>query len=391
MRVLYSFPHRLGADRICYTAWQQINGLAQAGAEVEVHAPSLERPLHRGVDFHPTLSAFDIRVPFRLLGDRRVFALHDWIVSQRLRRMVQRPDIVHVWPQGAARTLAMARSRDVATALERPNAHTRYAYEVVHAECDRLGVTLPPGHEHAYNEAVLAAEEKEFGLADALLCPSDFVVRTFLARGFASTKLVRHQYGFDEAIFHPPAGPRRQNKGLAAIFVGGCAPRKGLHFALEAWLGSEASQNGRFLVVGEFVQSYRERLAPLLSHSSVLVLGHRRDIPALMQQSDVLLLPSLEEGSALVTSEARGCGCVLLVSESAGAICTHGVNSLVHEPGTVSQLREHLDQLHRDRGRLESLREASLRTSSEATWSAAGRLLLAAYERVRQLRGLPAY
>jgi len=31
IRVLYSFPHKLGADRICYTAWQQVNGLAAAG------------------------------------------------------------------------------------------------------------------------------------------------------------------------------------------------------------------------------------------------------------------------------------------------------------------------------------------------------------------------
>jgi glycosyltransferase involved in cell wall biosynthesis len=42
----------------------------------------------------------------------------------------------------------------------------------------------------------------------------------------------------------------------------------------------------------------------MLSHPSVQVLGHRKDIPELMQQSDVLVLPSIEEGSALVTSEA---------------------------------------------------------------------------------------
>ena len=36
VRVLYSFPLRLGADRICGIAWQQVNGLAAAGAEVLV-------------------------------------------------------------------------------------------------------------------------------------------------------------------------------------------------------------------------------------------------------------------------------------------------------------------------------------------------------------------
>ena len=44
VRVLYSFPHKLGADRICYTAWQQVNGLSAAGAQVIVqHGRTSER------------------------------------------------------------------------------------------------------------------------------------------------------------------------------------------------------------------------------------------------------------------------------------------------------------------------------------------------------------
>ena len=44
----------------------------------------------------------------------------------------------------------------------------------------------------------------------------------------------------------------------------------------------------------------------MLAHPSVQVLGHRTDVPELMRNSDILVLPSIEEGSALVTSEARG-------------------------------------------------------------------------------------
>ena len=36
VRVLYIFPHKFGAGRICYIAWQQVYGLAAAGAEVLV-------------------------------------------------------------------------------------------------------------------------------------------------------------------------------------------------------------------------------------------------------------------------------------------------------------------------------------------------------------------
>ena len=56
-----------------------------------------------------------------------------------------------------------------------------------------------------------------------------------------------------------------------------------------------------------------------------------------MRKSNILVLSSIEEGSALVTSEARASGCVLLVSEAAGAICTHMENALVHRVGDVGE------------------------------------------------------
>jgi len=68
-----------------------------------------------------------------------------------------------------------------------------------------------------------------------------------------------------------------------------------------------------------------------------------------MRQSDVLVLPSLEEGSALVTYEARGSGCVLLVSDAAGAVCKHMENALVHPAGDVAELAKHISMLHEDR------------------------------------------
>ena len=90
-------------------------------------------------------------------------------------------DVVHTWPLGAMRTLKTAARLGIPTFLERPNAHTKFAYEVVQEECHRLGITMPPGHEHAYNEKFLRHEEAEYALADHLLCPSDFVARTFNA------------------------------------------------------------------------------------------------------------------------------------------------------------------------------------------------------------------
>jgi glycosyltransferase involved in cell wall biosynthesis len=152
-----------------------------------------------------------------------------------------------------------------------------------------------------------------------------------------------------------------------------------LHYALEAWLQSPASRYGSFLIAGGFIPAYAQKLAPMLAHPSVHVLGHRKDAPELMRKSDVLVLPSIEEGSALVTTEARGSGCVLIVSEGAGAVCKHMETGLIHRVGDVAALSQHITMLHEDRDLLERLRAASLKTAPEITWTAAGRVLLQVY------------
>jgi glycosyltransferase involved in cell wall biosynthesis len=379
LRVLYTFPHRIGAGRICYTAWEQVRGLEQAGAHVAVHPASVARPLPTDVEVRPTLARGPVKIPFRLVGEHRALELHDRIVARRLPKIAADVDVVHAWPLGALKALGVARELGITTVLERPNAHTRFAYEVVRDECARLGVELPPDHEHAYNDDVLRREEAEYELADALLCPSEFVVSTFLDRGFPREKLVRHTYGYDEKVYYPDARESAPGSGLTVLFVGVAAVRKGLHFALEAWLRSPASRDGRLLIAGDVLPDYGRRLADELAHPSVHVLGHRTDVPELMRQSDVLVLPSIEEGYGLVCAEAIGSGCIPLVSTACTEICRHGENALVHDIGDVAALEEHITSVHADRELLALLRSGCLRTAPEVTWTAAGVTLLDAY------------
>jgi glycosyltransferase involved in cell wall biosynthesis len=379
IRVLYSFPHRLGAERICYTAWQQVNGLDAAGADLLVFPGSLKKPVPAGVKVCPTLARGRLRIPYRLMGNRRTYALHDFIVSRRIEKLVGQIDIIHTWPQGALRTLETAARLGIPTVLERPNAHTRFAYEVVQQECKRLDVSLPPDHEHAYNEDVLRLEEAEFDRADYLLCPSEFVVRTYLDRGFEQKKLIRHFYGVDETTYFPGHQSDSNKNGLTMLFVGVCAVRKGVHFALEAWLKSPAHREGTFLIAGEFLPDYAQKLAPLLSHPSVQVLGHRNDIPELMRKSDILILPSIEEGFGLVCTEAMSSGCVPLVSDACTELCRHMENALVHRVGDVDSLAQHITLLHGDRTLLQRLRMDGLGLVPKITWAAAGVKLLDVY------------
>lgn len=382
IRVLYSFPHKIGATGVCYAAWEHVKSLQEAGVVVTVYPGVVHRELPSGIDVRPTLSRGRLRIPYKLLGRMNSCKLHDKIVAGRLRSLPCEFDLVHGFALGSLDTIRTAKILGIPSVLERCNAHTAFAYEAVDKECKKLGIEMPDGHAHAFNARDLHREEAEYLAADYLFCPSEFVMRTFEERGFPRDKLARFQYGFDDNECYPFEKSDYKNSGLTVLFAASCAPRKGLHYALDAWLKSSACLDGQLLIVGDFIPGYAEVLSAQLSHPSIRLLGYRNDLAALMRTSDVLVLPSIEEGSALVTYDARGAGCVLLVSDSTGAVCIHGENSLVHRTGDVEMLANHLSSLNDDRHLLERLRSASLATSGELTWAASGRKMLVEYQKI---------
>ena len=104
--------------------------------------------------------------------------------------------------------------------------------------------------------------------------------------------------------------------------------------------------------------------------------------PSCCGSSDVLVLPSIEEGFGLVCTEAMASGCVPLVSEACTELCRHLENAMVHPIADVKALSRHITQLHEDRALLGRLREAGLRFAPEVTWDAAGVKLLDCYREV---------
>ena len=378
MRLLYSFPTRLGTPGIGATAWNQVVGVADHCSAVTVVCASAERPLPAGIRVIETLRVLGVKVPFRALGFMRAVRTHDARAAALLRRIAGDIDLVHCWPLGAERTLASARELPVRGVLERPNAHTRFAFDAVEKVHLELGLPLDPSSPHYPRPDRLAREEREYALADGLLCPSEFVARSFIAEGVPELRLLRHQYGYDPAHFST-AGAAPAGRPFSVGFFGRGEPRKGLHVALRAWLDSGAANGGRFVIAGAIDTGYERLLARELAHPSVQRHGHVADPAALMRDCDVLVLPSVEEGSALVTYEGRACGCVLAISDRTGAPAEDGVDALVHRAGDAGALTGHLRDLATDRDLLGRLRTASLERARHLTWADAGRALADAY------------
>lgn len=381
MRVLFSFPHALGAPGIGWTAWNQVDGLARLGHDVHVVAASIARPVPAGVRVTQTLAVGGKRVPHRALGRDRAFAWHDARAAGAVAEGTY--DVVHLWPTGPGRTAQAARSAGIAVVREAPNTHTEYAWRVVGDEVAALGLSGAVNTAHTANAVRLRMEQADWEAATAILAPSDFVAQTFLDAGFTEDRILRHRYGYRPGSRRPRARSALAAP-LRAVYVGLGEPRKGLHYALEAWLASEASQDGTFTIIGRMLPAYAELLADQLAHPSVRVIGFSNHVDAALSASDVLLLPTIEEGSALVTYEAQAMGCVPLVSTASGAVLEDGVQGFFHTPRDVASLTANLDLLARDRELLARMSAAVIDHSSQLTWDAAARVLADCYESARE-------
>lgn len=380
LRVLYSFPHSLGAPGIGTTAYHQVQALAEAGHRVTVWSRSVQR-LPDAVSVHRTWSLAGRRLPTRAVGYDRVLAWHDAATARALGPRRSAFDVVHVWPSSARATARAARAAGVPCVREVPNTHTRAALRAVERERARLGLPTLPDAVRAADARRADREDEEMALVDALLAPSEVVRESLLAAAVPSARVLRHRYGYDPSAFPAPAEPARAaGRALTAAFVGRCDPRKGLHHALAAWHRSGAAQHGRLLVAGAFAdRDYRRMLQPLLDHPSVEVRGFSADPAEVYRDADVLVLPSVEEGSALVTYEAQAMGCALLVSDASGAVVEDGVQGLVHRAGDVDALTAHLRAVLTRPGLLDGLRAGALAQAPGLTWSAAGAALAEAY------------
>jgi len=379
--ILYSFPLRVGTPGNGMTAWHQISGLLRKGVNIHLYTGSCEKPVLGLTSLKETLNPWGVRLPLRLFPSQAC-TLHDIIVASELPKLNRKIDIIHCWPSGSLQTLRTAKKLGIKTVLERPSSHTRFVFKAVAEECEKLGMKMPKSHYTAFDHKRLVREEHEFDLADKLLCPSEWVVKTFLSQGTSEKQIARHQYGFDREKFYLPSPDNRKNdRTFRMVFVGSGEPRKGLHYALDAWLASEACKKGVFYICGNYVQGYREILDSKLTHPSIKELGFRNDVCSLMQKCHALVLPSICEGSAIVTYEARACGCVLLVSEATGAVCEHMKDGLIHKPRDVGSLRDHIDLLALDKNLRARLQANSLAGVASLTWTEATKRLVEAYQR----------
>lgn len=273
----------------------------------------------------------------------------------------------YAYEDGALATLVTAHHLDITAAYELPIAYWETARRLLDAEAQRLPEWEPTLGSTRDTVEKLERKAAELSAAAVVVCPSRFVLDSIPESLRQGRHCIVAEFGSPPvSLFDRPA-PR--NRRLRFLFAGSMGQRKGLADVFAAFRllrrpDIELVVMGSPLMPMDFYRRHGgdftyEATRP---HAEVLKL---------MDGCDVLLLPSIVEGRALVQQEAMSRGLPIIVTRNAGG------EDLVEEgrTGFIVPIRSPetlADRINWVADHIDALPEMSLaarRMASRFTWS----------------------
>ena len=295
-----------------------------------------------------------------------VYRRFDQYISSRLHRFRNLRG-VYSYEDCALRTFEAAKKLNLTCFYDLPIGYWRAAQLIFseERELQPLWASTLTGLKDSNHK--LDTKDQELALADVVVVPSNFV-RTTLETFNASSALIK------VVPFGSPSvsslSKKYSNDGpLRVLYVGSLGQRKGLSYALDAidLLGSQVT----FTLIGKRpVNDCIPLNMALEKHLWIETLPHYQILEQ-MHRHDVLLLPSLFEGYALVISEALSRGLPVITTPNSGAIeiLRDGIEGFIVPIRDSNAIAERLQALIDDRSRLSLMSQYCLRRADELSWS----------------------
>lgn len=312
--------------------------------------------------------------------DRQPTPTESWALrNARFGRSVARlnwkgVDTVYAFNAAALEIFLAARARGVRCVLDQTAAPWRWNTTLLRAERERWPDWEATSGEIDASGALAEREEQEWALADRVVCGSAFAAEAAIATGCAANRCF--------VVPYPTGGvacevvSRREVRGsgrLRVLYVGTLQLRKGIQYLWSALQSSQLELDVR--VVGP----------PALSDTVMRDLKSVWDIRGARPRSemlehyawaDVLVLPTLSEGSANVCHEAQSCGLPTITTYCAGSAVVDGRTGLIVPPADALAIVDVLSRLDSDRPRLAEMGRAAQALSHERGLADYGRDLL---------------
>jgi alpha-maltose-1-phosphate synthase len=274
----------------------------------------------------------------------------------RRTRTAEVPDAVIAISGSSLKTGREVQSRGGVLICDRGSSHQRYQETIVSEEYQRWNVDRP-----VTDIRDILREEKIYATSDAITVPSSFAARSFIEMGLPSDKMHVIPYGVRLEKFTRNGEPPTDR--FEVLFAGSVTLRKGVPYLLEAF--AQLRHPAKRLRLAGPIHPDMKTVLDRLPQQDVEFLGAlpQEELAQLMSTSHVMVLPSIEEGLALVQGQALACGCPVLCSTNTGGedLFTDGVEGFVVPVRDIAALTQRMQQLADDPALQSQMSEAALR------------------------------
>jgi starch synthase len=239
---------------------------------------------------------------------------------------------------------------------DRGSTHIRHRAELVEDEHLRWGVS--EGSQDDPRD--LAREEQIYQVADAITVPSTHSRRTYIDRGISPEKIHVLPYGVLLDRFHKVGDPPTDR--FEVLYVGRVDLAKGFPYLLQAFAQLRVP-NKHLTVIGGVQSEIKSTLATLpLQDVTFTGTKPQVELKQWMSRSHVMVMPSLDEGMALVQGQALACGCPVIATTHSGAedLFTDGIEGFIVPIRDPEALTARMQLLAEDPALQQRMSEAAL-------------------------------
>ena len=268
-------------------------------------------------------------------------------------------DTVYAYTSAAQELFEAAKSSGLRCVLDHATAPKLYEDNLVNEEIQRRPGWVDGPVEDECAAAYTARQQREWQLADLILCGSTFVRESIRQMGGPVEKTAVLPLGFSDVprVYKPR--DYDSARSLNVLFVGDDAMRKGIGDFVDAIRAAGVHQfKGRVVgnvKLGKYGQQQAGEVVELIGAVP------RSEMAAQYRWADIFVLPSLSDTFGLVILEAMAHGVPVIATENTGApdILRDGIDGFVVPVRAPQVIADRLVRLASDR---KLLREMSLNT-----------------------------
>jgi glycosyltransferase involved in cell wall biosynthesis len=243
--------------------------------------------------------------------------LHQWFGRWAERQLCrERWDLVHVWSGVAEESLQSRRLHADCRLLMRGSAHIDVQARLLGDEARRAGAAIDQP-----SAWMIARERREYDLADHVLVLSSFSRASFEAVGMSASRISLLRLGVRVQDFRPTpdivaARQRRILDGepLRVLYVGALSYQKGLWDMVHAIRALPDAGEFRFTFVGPVLREARPLIDQLGDRVRVVGKVAQAELPRYYADADLFLYPTIQDGYAAVTAQAKASGLPILTT-----------------------------------------------------------------------------